>query len=642
MQNDSSTTNSGYRRDRPLPVPLVRDRSAGRIHTGRYVLEEEIGAGGMARVYSAEDPALARSVAVKLPHVPEDGGRERLAQVSDRMSVEALALARVRHPQVLQIYDFDRGLWDEGRWNRPPYLVMERVPGESLVEYVAEHGRFRLEVVALIGVSLARSLFAVHAQGIVHRDVKPANVLVDGENPGRLVLSDFGTACFPGAGLAITGKDEVPGTLGYMAPEQMLRRKVDERTDVFALGVTLYELVAGRRPFVAEGREGLIAEIRRGRYERLSALVPRVPGYLEAVIDRCLEAKRGRRWESVGYVIQAFEAGLESEGMDCVGRELERCFMNPPRYVVELDGRLVKVGLLWVETALRQGLPEVARVWCERVLTIAPGQARAVEVLGELGGKEKGKGGTTGRGRLWLSSLRKERGKGPGPGDGGSGGVKEVVEEGDMEVRVLGGVRRVLGEKRQRVRRWGWGVGMVAGMLAVAIALLPSRLEPLLRKRSIREGMEITSGRNDQKGALRREFAGLRDEREVKILAAGRLIAGDRAAFGAMMGFLDDVALPQVQKRGIEAALFVPGRFTLDLMLEHVRRYPHRRSAEVLVGLLGQVGQIECHDGFAPDPRIVPALFQVVSAHLGDKAGSVAEPMRNLAEMVALCGAVSQ
>ncbi|HEX2569082.1 MAG TPA: serine/threonine-protein kinase, partial [Polyangia bacterium] len=334
------------------------------------MLEKEIGAGGMARIYSAEDPALARSVAVKLPHVPAEGGRARLAQVSDRMSIEALALAKVRHPQVLQIHDFDRGHWDEGRWNRPPYLVTERVPGGSLIEYAAEHGRFRPEVVALIGVSLGRSLFAVHAQGIVHRDVKPANVLVDLENPGRLVLSDFGTACFPGAGLALTGKDELPGTLGYMAPEQLLRRKVDDRADVFALGVTLYELVAGRRPFVAEGREALLAEIRRGRYDRLSALVLRVPPYLEAVIDRCLQSRPGRRWLSVGYVVRALEEGLASEGMDCVGRELERCFVNPRRYVADLDGRLVDVGLLWAENALRQGLPGVARVWCERVLTI--------------------------------------------------------------------------------------------------------------------------------------------------------------------------------------------------------------------------------------------------------------------------------
>ena len=367
MQNDSSSQNSGTpsgpRQDRPLHVPLIRDRSSGRIHTGRYVLEKEIGAGGMARIYSAEDPALARSVAVKLPHVPEDGGRERLVQVSDRMSIEALALARVRHPHVLQIHDFDRGLWDQGRWNRPPYLVTERVPGGSLLEYVAEHGRFRPEVVALIGVSLARSLLAVHVQGIVHRDVKPANVLVDRDNPGRLVLSDFGTAYFPGSGLAITGKDEIPGTLGYMAPEQILRRKVDDRTDVFAFGVTLYELVAGRRPFVAEGREALLAQIRRGQYERLSALVPRVPRYLEAVIDRCLQSRPGRRWETVGYVIQALEAGLASEGMDCVGRELERCFMNPPRYGAELDGRLVEVGLVWVEKSLQQGLPDMARMW---------------------------------------------------------------------------------------------------------------------------------------------------------------------------------------------------------------------------------------------------------------------------------------
>lgn len=633
MQNDSSSQNagtpSGTRRDHPLHlhVPLVRDRSSGRIHTGRYVLEKEIGAGGMARIYSAEDPALARSVAVKLPHVPELGGRERLVQVSDRMSIEALALARVRHPQVLQIHDFDRGHWDEGRWNRPPYLVTERVPGGSLVEYVAEHGRFRPEAVALIGVSLGRSLFAVHAQGIVHRDVKPANVLVDLENPGRLVLSDFGTACFPGAGLAITGKDEMPGTLGYMAPEQLLRRKVDGRTDVFALGVTLYELVAGRRPFVAEGREALLAEIRRGRYDRLSALVPRVPRYLEAVIDRCLKSRPGRRWESVGYVIRELEEGLASEGMDCVGRELERCFMNPPRYVAELDARLVKVGLVWAETALRQGLQDVARVWCERVLVIEPGQPRAMEVLGLLGGQKRGKGEAS----EGTPSASPSLGQGKGTGDGGH--VEEVEGVEDLEARVLRELRRVVGERRQRVRRMGWFVGIGAVVLALVAALVPWSRAPLPPKAP---GIEGREGASAEAVALRRRFEALTDGWKVQDLAAERLTAGDGVAFGVMVELLAEPEMATELKRGLEAALVVPGRSSLDLMLEHIERSPHRPSAAVVARLLGEVAQTEHDHGGSLDPRIVPALLRAVNARLSEGTASITEPMETLGKIVRL------
>jgi hypothetical protein len=212
-----------------------------------------------------------------------------------------------------------------------------------------------------------------------------------------------------------------------------------------------------------------------------------------------------------------------------------------------------------------------------------------------------------------------------------------------MEARVLGRLRQVVEERRQRVRRRVGTIGMLVGMLALMVALVPSRwLEPLGPRESIREGMEMMSGRNDQRDGLRREFAKLRDEREVKILAAGRLIAGDRAAFEVMMGLLDEVELPLVQRKGIEAALIVPGRFTLDLMLEHLRRYPQRRSAVVVARLLEEVAMIECTQGLVPDPRIVPALFQVMNAHLGDRGARLAEPMRNLAEMVSLCGAIPQ
>jgi hypothetical protein len=399
---------------------------------------------------------------------------------------------------------------------------------------------------------------------------------------------------------------------------------------------------------VAEGREALLAEIRRGRYDRLSALVPRVPRYLEAVIDRCLKPRPGRRWQSVGYVIGALEEGLASEGMDCVGRELERCFMNPSRYVAELDGRLVDVGLLWAEGALRQGLTDVARVWCERVLTIEPGQPRAMEVLGSLGGqkKKKGKGETSagtrpsspGQGQGEGSGKGKKRKGKKGNENGGGGHVEEVTEAGGLEARVLRELRRAAEERRQQVRRTWRLVGGLAALVALVMALVPWSLGRLPLRAPGMEGRQEASA---EAVALRRQFEALTDEWRVKKLASERLAVGDQVAFGVMMGFLDEAEVTGELKQGLQGALLVPRRFTLDRMLEHLERYPHRPSAAVAARFLGRVAQTEHDDGGSLDPRIVPALLHAVNARMNEGTASVTEPMEALGQ-IALHGPVEQ
>ena len=191
----------------------------------------------------------------------------------------------------------------------------------------------------------------------------------------------------------------------------------------------------------------------------------------------------------------------------------------------------------------------------------------------------------------------------------------------------------MVGERRQQVRRMGRFVGMMVTVLALVIALVPLSLDPLPPKAP---GIEGREGANAEALALRRQFEALTDEWEVKSLAAGRLAAGDRVAFGVMMGFLDEAEVTRELKRGIDAALLVPGKFTLDRMLEHMGRYPHWRSAARLAQLLGKVARIQCKDGRVPDPRIAPALLQMVNTNLGEGTANIAEAMMGLAELVAL------
>jgi eukaryotic-like serine/threonine-protein kinase len=208
---------------------------AGQILAGRYRLVRPLGEGGMGAVWAAEQLALLREVAVKV--LLDASAEQRPA-----LRAEALALAAVRHPAIVQIHDYDE---TEGG---VPFLVMELVDGESLAARLAREGALSAESAVELTLPILQGLAAAHARGVIHRDVKPENVLLAREPTGIMPkLLDFGIAKRGGSGP--TSDRGLIGTPAYMAPEQARSMPTDERTDVWGAAVLLYELIAGARPF---------------------------------------------------------------------------------------------------------------------------------------------------------------------------------------------------------------------------------------------------------------------------------------------------------------------------------------------------------------------------------------------------------
>ncbi|WP_433473714.1 serine/threonine-protein kinase [Spirillospora sp. CA-142024] len=209
------------------------------VLAGRYRNLGRIGQGGMGSVWRAHDVDLDREVAVKELRVPEQVTDQERRVWYARMEREARAAARLRHTGIVTVYD--RVMGDDGR----PWIVMELVRGRSLEQLLAERKAIPQSQVAAIGLAMLDALSAAHAQGVVHRDVKPANVLLEGD---RVLLTDFGIAALEGD-VTITRSGMVLGTPAYMSPEQVEGKAVTPASDLWSLAATLYAAVEGRRPF---------------------------------------------------------------------------------------------------------------------------------------------------------------------------------------------------------------------------------------------------------------------------------------------------------------------------------------------------------------------------------------------------------
>jgi serine/threonine protein kinase len=279
---------------------------------GPYRIVRRLGRGAMGIVYEAEDPHLSGSVALKVlaPLQAIDDERRR------RFRREARAAAAVVHPNVAAMYGVgqDHGL---------DYLVMEYVAGITLGEAMRRRGEpFGIAEAARIGEAIANGVGKAHELGIVHRDLKPGNVMIT--ETGAVKVLDFGLAKLlaplagdrneqSGTSLAMTLDGQILGTPAYMSPEQAKGRPVDARSDVFALGIVLYELVTGSRPFRAGTTVELFIAIDRDEPLRPSALNPRVPPALEAIVLRCLRKSPGERFPRCGEVAEALHHAASGE-----------------------------------------------------------------------------------------------------------------------------------------------------------------------------------------------------------------------------------------------------------------------------------------------------------------------------------------
>jgi Protein kinase domain/Domain of unknown function (DUF4328) len=270
-----------------------------------YRILEPVGRGGMGVVYRAEEPALGRLVALKVlaPALADhDEFRRRFLR-------EMRVAASIEHPNILPIY---RAGEDGGLL----YLAMRYVDASDLREVLRRDGPLQVERALWIVDQVGQALDAAHRRGLVHRDVKPANILLtrpDAGGPERVYLVDFGIAR-PAVDGSITGGDAAVGTLGYAAPEQLTGGAVDARTDVYALGCVLQECLTGRPPFTAEGDHALIVAHLETPPPPPSSVRPGLPVALDAVLARALAKAKDQRFRSCGELVAAARRALAEPG----------------------------------------------------------------------------------------------------------------------------------------------------------------------------------------------------------------------------------------------------------------------------------------------------------------------------------------
>ncbi len=251
--------------------------ASGQVLANRYEIKGELGNGGMGVVYLARDRQLAEDVAVK---VMRRDLVDRDPNLLERLKSEIRLTRRISHRNVVRAHDL-------GEWQGVSFITMEYVKGISVAELLNTHGRLTAESALAIGTQLAEALAVAHEQQIIHRDIKPQNLLVDDE--GVLKVMDFGLARLVERSEGLTQGGFVVGTPRYMAPEQLLGGDVDARSDLFAAGIVLYECLTGRTPFEASNPLAVIGRMLDGHPPAIRELAPDVPPPLAAVVERLLQ-----------------------------------------------------------------------------------------------------------------------------------------------------------------------------------------------------------------------------------------------------------------------------------------------------------------------------------------------------------------
>jgi serine/threonine-protein kinase len=355
---------------------------------GRYSVLHRLGAGGMGCLYLARDPSLDRLVAVKL--LLEDLSDN--SELRERFSREARAAARLRHPNIVTIFEF-------GDLDGRPFIAMEYVPGESLGEMICRGAPLSLQQKLSYIDDLCSGLAHAHKAGIVHRDIKPANIMIDRD--GVLKIVDFGIARL--AESTMTRQGDVVGTVNHMSPEQLVGGAIDQRSDVFAVGTVLYEILTYTKAFPGTIADGVIERIMRGSPEPVSRLCPGVDPRIERIIARALEKHVSDRYQDLldmrkeiaalrssptgrpertdnssaatGATVPVEMVGAPSPapGRRARGTQAER-FVRRRRD--EIEGHLEAA-----RRALEGGDYEAAIEHAERAATIDPREGRALDII---------------------------------------------------------------------------------------------------------------------------------------------------------------------------------------------------------------------------------------------------------------------
>ncbi len=260
---------------------------------GNCRIIEEIGSGGMAVIYKAVQESLNRTVAIKA--LKTSVARE--SQFAVRFEREALSVAALQHENIIHIYDFHRQ-------GGALFIVMEYVEGIDLYDLLEKASPLPVDVAAIIAMQVARALDYAHYRGIIHRDIKPANIMLS--KSGGVKLMDFGIARDQSFG-DLTESGTGLGTPSYMSPEQILGDKLDFRSDIFSVGIVLYQMVCGQKPFIEDEQKSVMHKIRLEKYPSPRKLNPLIPWELERIMARCMRKRREDRYRSTQDLVLALE-----------------------------------------------------------------------------------------------------------------------------------------------------------------------------------------------------------------------------------------------------------------------------------------------------------------------------------------------
>jgi len=359
----------------------------GKSLSGRYELEELLGQGGMSSVYKATDPNLKRVVAIKMihAHLSNDPG------FVSRFEEEAAAVAQLRHPNIIQVYDFNHD--DE---NEAYYMVLEFVPGETVqqhLERLNEDNRKLSSTKALEYMAdICDAVGYAHQRGMIHRDIKPANLMLS--VTGQAILMDFGIAKIVG-GQRHTATGAVVGTAMYMSPEQIKGENPDNRSDIYSLGVTLFEMVSGQPPFKADSAMTLMMMHVNDPVPDLKSLNPDVPNDLIAIINKALAKDPNDRYQTAAQMADDLRNALSRAKTDAVATPkspgetmIEEPEPSPDATVVEPPVEEGAIGGTLVEADVPEG-PPASKDGTDAggtVVETPPPPAREAESIGETGG----------------------------------------------------------------------------------------------------------------------------------------------------------------------------------------------------------------------------------------------------------------
>ncbi|MEJ7603278.1 MAG: serine/threonine-protein kinase [Kofleriaceae bacterium] len=340
----------------------------------KYELLERVGQGGMAVVYRGIDRSLKRVVAIKILHKHLSDYQE----ARDRFEREAQAVAKLRHENILEIFDYSGS--QDAEAAGASYIVTEFIDGQTLKQVTTDRPIQFPEIGAMVVLQVCRALAHAHHVGILHRDVKPENIMVRAD--GVVKLMDFGISHMVDLErLTVTG--QLLGSPAYMAPEHVEGRPLDYRTDVFAAGIVLYQLTTGKLPFEGKNPHEVLKRIAECRFVDPRQVNPQIGNRLGRIILRAMAASPSDRYPAIGEMVIAIENYLEESGIasERIASELGRYFVAPVAYEQAFETRLVDHLTTRGQKLLGEDNRAGALDVFDRVLTVDPENVKVLAIL---------------------------------------------------------------------------------------------------------------------------------------------------------------------------------------------------------------------------------------------------------------------